>query len=118
MAALEDRRFFRVGPALGHGDLFPSHILVGPGLSGVTGVIDWEDACIHDPAVSLAGLPLEGGFARKVLELWRPGDEALWYRSRVRMHWSVGNDVIHWHKLKNRARFTRALRRYAATIPG
>ena len=116
-AALEDSQFFRVRPTLGHGDLFPYHILVGPGGSGITGVIDWEDAAIQDPAVSLAGLPLERGFARRVLQLWRPGDEALWYRSRVRGHWAAGNDVTHWHRLKDRVRLSQALRSYVATIP-
>ena len=115
--ALEDPHFFRVRPTLGHGDLFPYHILVGPGRLGITGVIDWEDASIQDPAVSLAGLPLEGGFARRVLEFWRPGDEALWYRSRVRGHWAVGNDVIHWYRLKDGVRLSQALRNYVATIP-
>lgn len=115
LAALEDARFFRVKRTLGHGDLFPSHILVGPGRSGITGIIDWEDASIHDPASSLACLPL--GFAHMVLELWRPGDEGLWYRSRVRAHWIVGGDLIHWHKKREDARFGSAMRQYARTIP-
>jgi aminoglycoside phosphotransferase (APT) family kinase protein len=39
-------------PALVHGDLGPAHILIGDG--AVSGVIDWTDARIGDPAIDLA----------------------------------------------------------------
>jgi aminoglycoside phosphotransferase (APT) family kinase protein len=41
-------------PVLVHGDLGPAHILHSG--STVTGVIDWSDACLGDPAVDFAWL--------------------------------------------------------------
>ena len=38
-----------VSPALVHGDLGPDHILCST--SAVTGVIDWSDATVGDPAI-------------------------------------------------------------------
>ncbi len=52
------RRGSRLGPPHGepvlvHGDLHLRHVLVGPD-GAPTGVIDWGDACLADPAVDLA----------------------------------------------------------------
>ncbi len=44
-------------PCLVHGDLGPEHLLADD--SGLTGVIDWSDAVVGDPAVDLAW-PLHG----------------------------------------------------------
>ena len=42
-------------PVLVHGDLHVRHVLVGgPNDGTVTGVIDWGDVCLADPAVDLA----------------------------------------------------------------
>lgn len=41
-------------PVLLHGDLGPAHILHDG--TGVTGVIDWSDACLGDPALDFAWL--------------------------------------------------------------
>jgi aminoglycoside phosphotransferase (APT) family kinase protein len=38
-------------PAFSHNDLGIEHVLVGPGTGEVTGIIDWSDAAIVDPAV-------------------------------------------------------------------
>jgi aminoglycoside 2''-phosphotransferase len=43
-------------PVLIHGDLATEHILCDPSLATLTGVIDWEDASIGDPALDFAGL--------------------------------------------------------------
>lgn len=42
------------GGVLVHGDLGPEHLLVAPGEQHVTGVIDWSDARLGDPALDLA----------------------------------------------------------------
>ncbi len=39
-----------------HNDLWAEHILVDPHSGGVSGIIDWGDAIISDPAVDFAGL--------------------------------------------------------------
>lgn len=38
--------------SLAHGDLGPAHLLVDAGV--VSGVIDWSDSCLRDPAIDLA----------------------------------------------------------------
>jgi aminoglycoside phosphotransferase (APT) family kinase protein len=41
-------------PRLVHNDLWAEHILIDPHTLGVSGVIDWGDAAIGDPAIDLA----------------------------------------------------------------
>ena len=67
-------------PALIHGDLGTEHILVDPCLGKVTGVIDWEDASIGDPALDYAGLLANLGVdaVQEVLSAFgAPGDAEL-----------------------------------------
>src|SRR5262249_24820792 len=41
---------------LAHNDLWGEHSLIDPQLGRVTGIIDWADACIGDPASDYGGL--------------------------------------------------------------
>lgn len=79
-----------------HGDLGPAHLLRTGGL--VTGVIDWTDARLDDPAVDLAwvlhGAPPE--FAAGVQERYGPTDAAL---ARSRDHHALGP----WHEVAHGA---------------
>jgi aminoglycoside phosphotransferase (APT) family kinase protein len=70
---------------LAHRDLGPDHVLVADG--SVSGVIDWTDACLDDPAIDLAwvlyGTPAP--FRDEVLRTYNPDTEELhrsvdWYR--------------------------------------
>jgi aminoglycoside phosphotransferase (APT) family kinase protein len=58
-----------------HRDLGPAHVLVADG--SVSGVIDWTDACLADPAMDLAwalhGTP--AGFRDGVLRMYKPDAE-------------------------------------------
>ena len=47
---------FEDTPRLVHNDLWAEHILVDLRSGGVSGIIDWGDAVIGDPAVDFAGL--------------------------------------------------------------
>lgn len=47
---------FEDAPRLVHNDLWAEHILVDLRSGGVSGIIDWGDAAIGDPAVDFAGL--------------------------------------------------------------
>jgi aminoglycoside phosphotransferase (APT) family kinase protein len=60
-----------------HGDLGPEHIRVSG--EQVTGVIDWGDSCIGDPALDLAWTTLgsEPPFAGAVIAAYRPDDAVL-----------------------------------------
>ena len=53
---LDDETHFYFQPVLIHADLAPEHILCDPQAGGITGVIDWEDAALGDPALDFAGL--------------------------------------------------------------
>jgi aminoglycoside 2''-phosphotransferase len=47
---------WRFQPALIHGDLAAEHILWDATTHRIAGIIDWEDACIGDPAMDFVGL--------------------------------------------------------------
>lgn len=60
-AFLETPANFEFQPCFIHGDLGGEHILVDREAEQVTGIIDWEDACIGDPALDFVGLYSVGG---------------------------------------------------------
>ncbi len=49
-AALDGNRPWSFRPALLHADVSPGHVLMDPDREEITGVIDWGDACVGDPA--------------------------------------------------------------------
>jgi aminoglycoside 2''-phosphotransferase len=53
---LTDERHFRFRPVLIHRDLGPDHLLVDTSTGDLTGVIDFEDASIGDPAFDFTGV--------------------------------------------------------------
>lgn len=81
-------------PRLTHADLGPEHILVGEGT--ITGVIDWTDTRIGDPAIDLAW-PLHGAptpFAGAAAETYGVG-AALARRALVYHALGPWHEVIH-----------------------
>ena len=50
-----------ISPVLVHGDLAAEHILVDPAGGAVTGVIDWSEIALGDPAIDFAGMWHWGG---------------------------------------------------------
>jgi aminoglycoside phosphotransferase (APT) family kinase protein len=81
-------------PRLTHADLGPEHILVGEGM--ITGVIDWTDTRIGDPAIDLAW-PLHGAptpFAGAVAETYGVG-AALARRALVYHALGPWHEVVH-----------------------
>ena len=63
-------------PVLVHNDVSAEHILLDEAARAITGVIDWGDVAIGDPAVDLAGVFHWGGpaFVDAVLQAYRgPG---------------------------------------------
>lgn len=81
MLAEEER--FAFAPVLIHGDLAMEHVLVDDA-GGLSGVIDFGDAMVADPALDFAGFP--DALARRVLHLY--GDdsrarEGIWLRREL-----------------------------------
>ena len=69
---LDEPRNFRFAPALLHRDLEAQHVLVLRASGRVTGVIDWGDASVGDPAFDFAGLlrDLGAGPTRRILRAY------------------------------------------------
>ncbi len=70
---LGDEHNFAFQPVLIHGDLTSEHILYDPNWDSLSGIIDWGDARIGDPALDFAGLYLTGGedLVRHVLDIYQ-----------------------------------------------
>jgi len=80
---LTDEGNYQFKPVLVHADLAGEHILCDLRRAAISGVIDWGDACIGDPALDFAGLLNDCGphFAREVLAGYRGDtDETFWLR--------------------------------------
>ena len=75
---------FQFQPAPIHRDLCAEHILFDPGQGCITGIIDWEDAAIGDPAFDFTGLlGLGPGFVQEAFAAYRgPRDGAMLNRAR------------------------------------
>lgn len=80
---LDDAENFAFSPALIHRDLSPEHLLRDPATATLTGVIDWGDASIGDPAHDFTGITRAFGrpFAERVLAGYaHPAAESFWRR--------------------------------------
>jgi aminoglycoside 2''-phosphotransferase len=91
---LEDDACFAFTPTLVHRDLITEHVLCDPTTGNLTGVIDWGDAGIDDPAVDFAGVRRQLGeeFARDMLAAYRlPVDTSLLRR----MDFYAGMEPFH-----------------------
>ena len=84
---LDDERHFRFRPVLIHADLGLEHILIDPERTQVTGVIDFADARVGDPALDFTGFDV--ALREKVLAHYElPVDETLLFRAH--WYWQVG----------------------------
>jgi aminoglycoside 2''-phosphotransferase len=91
---LEDDSFFTFTPTLVHRDLVPEHVLIDPMTGELTGVIDWGDAGVDDPAVDFAGVRRQLGeeFARQMLAAYRHSLDTTILR---RMDFYAGMEPFH-----------------------
>ncbi|OGO51173.1 MAG: hypothetical protein A2148_08855 [Chloroflexi bacterium RBG_16_68_14] len=82
---LDDERHFRFQPVLIHRDLDDAHILVDVERVHITGIIDFGDGCVGDPALDFAGC--EGEFRRGLLAGYGlPVDDNLGQRADIYRH--------------------------------
>lgn len=78
-------RHFRFSPVLIHGDLDAAHILVDLERARITGIIDFGDARVGDPALDFAGC--EGAFRAELLASYElPLDETIGERADIYRH--------------------------------
>lgn len=79
---LEDDRNFRFRPVLIHGDLDDAHVLVDVERVHITGIIDFGDARVGDPALDFAGC--QGAFRADALAAYKVSkSESLWERADI-----------------------------------
>lgn len=82
---LQDNANFCFTPVLLHADLNSEHILFDVQRARITGVVDWEDITVGDPALDFTGLFCDygRGFAARVLTAYQgPADSAILARAR------------------------------------
>lgn len=91
---LQDDACFAFTPALVHRDLNTEHVLYDPATGALTGVIDWGDASIDDPALDFAAVRSQLGdeFARLALAAYRQPLDATFTR---RMEIYAGMEPFH-----------------------
>lgn len=83
---LDDLAGARFRPALIHGDLTSRNILLDPAVGAATGILDWGDAAVSDPAFDFAGLfEVNKRLGERTLELYGKADGEL----RRRVDWYV-----------------------------
>jgi aminoglycoside 2''-phosphotransferase len=91
---LDDDTCFTFTPTLVHRDLVAEHVLFDPATGHLTGVIDWGDAGIDDPAIDFAGVRRQLGaeFAQQMLAAYHPALDATALR---RMDFYAGMEPFH-----------------------
>jgi aminoglycoside 2''-phosphotransferase len=91
---LDDDACFTFTPTLVHRDLVAEHVLFDPATGHLTGVIDWGDAGIDDPAVDFAGMRRQLGeeFAQQMMAAYHPTLDATALR---RMDFYAGMEPFH-----------------------
>jgi len=87
---------FSFGPRFIHRDLSgDAHILCDTGANRVVGIIDWEDACIGDPAIDFTGILWDCGmdFTERVLGHYMEQGGRLdpAFRNRTRFYREIGS---------------------------
>jgi aminoglycoside 2''-phosphotransferase len=83
MEFLSDESIFTFQPVLLHADLVGGHILCDPARGRLTGIIDWGDCVIGDPALDFSGLDLQYGrvFVERVISHYQGNiDKSFWQR--------------------------------------
>jgi aminoglycoside phosphotransferase (APT) family kinase protein len=82
-----DKKMLHYNPVLVHGDLWYGNVLSDPDTGSITGIIDFEDAALDDPAQDFATLLHSGyDFTGHVIEAYRKAggsfDDNILYRMR------------------------------------
>ncbi len=116
---LADRALRDYQPALIHGDLWYENVLVDSAARAVTGVIDFENAAVGDPAQDFATqLHLGEAFAALVLDAYRAAGGTLDARflHRLRKLWELREfDGLHFAiRAADREEFDDAIRKLRA----
>ena len=112
---LEEPANFRFSPRLIHRDLSSDHILHDPATGNLTGVIDWGDSCVGDPAFDITGLLADYGLAFAKAVTAAKGDPAEYLERAGFYARNVGvHQALHGLNVGNGAHVGAGLRRLEA----
>ena len=105
---LDNNTLFTFQPTLIHRDLSSEHIFCEPSRDVLTGIIDWGDVSIGDPAIDFVGLHWIGG--KKLMEqiLMRyknTTDSAFWQRIDFYLHYWPFSQLLYGSYSKNETFF-------------
>jgi aminoglycoside 2''-phosphotransferase len=95
---LDDRALFAFQHVLIHSDLGCEHIFCDPLRGVLTGIIDWGDATIGDPALDFVGLHSGRGreFTERVLALYQGTlDAAFWRRMDFYLRYGPFSELLY-----------------------
>lgn len=118
-AYLNEAANFDCRPVMTHADLGAEHILCDPVQGRITGIIDWGDTQIGDPALDFTGLyfDLGGDFTRQVLERY-DGDVGETFWERVSFYaWLIPfYEVLYGLEIEDRERLSNGLKQLRLTL--
>ena len=100
---LDDAANLDFTPTLIHRDLTEEHILMSTETGRLSGIIDWGDASIGDPAMDFAGLSrcLGDAFTQRVFDAYEPA------------HRDIGPETF-WRRVRSTQRSSRSMRSSSA----
>ncbi len=102
---LNDKTLFTFQPTLIHRDLSGEHIFCEPERGMLTGVIDWGDVSIGDPAIDFVGLHWVGGkqFVEQILMRYQNTvDTAFWQRIDFYLHYWPFSQLLYGSYSENK----------------
>lgn len=102
---LDDQSVFTFQPKLIHCDLSGEHIFCEPERGVLTGVIDWGDVTVGDPAIDFVGLHWVGGrqFVEQILMRYQSTiDSAFWQRIDFYLHYSPFSQLLYGSYSENK----------------
>ncbi len=73
-----------------HGDLYRDNVIVGYSGEKIEGVIDWEEACIGDPAIDFAAIAVDfpADQMMKILSCYS-GEMDKYFLKRIEFYWKI-----------------------------
>jgi aminoglycoside 2''-phosphotransferase len=121
LASLDRPAQFAFTPVLLHGDLYDDQILVDPATGRLTGVIDFDDAALGDPALDFAGLLRNLGepFAREAVRAYGADEEEaeqILHRAAVYVAIAPLHEILYGLQIADRQHIEEGLRELRTTL--
>ena len=99
---LEDTRNFKFTPCVIHGDFDTSNILVDPNNFNITGIIDFEDSSIFDPAADFLFYDEGEIFLKNILDRYKGSKEESFHNRMKFLYCRICLPYFHFGLKNNR----------------